>query len=151
MTGEFCDVKHVEKRAKSSPANSPSGLWSEESVTWGSCTAGRASGGLGNLCSGLDLRMLMAVCLMEWLTMGFWMVTNADCWEMQEGKHGRTRLWLSSRSSCFCLPCPYIIQCLTSLVFPASVLSITTTGKTIIYTELGFCKESRVSVDNLTS
>lgn len=133
MTGA---VKHREEGIASSPVNGPLGLWSEERVAGGGCVVRGPSGSLSNHCSGQELIMLVAVCLMEWLTMGFWMGTNAGCWEMQ----GWKALWDSAHDAlCFCLPCTYIILCLTSLFFPASVLSITT-GNTIIWAELHFCR-----------
>lgn len=134
MTGA---VKHREEWMASSPVNGPPGLWSEERVAGGGCVVRRPSGSLSNHCSGQELTALMAVCLMEELAVGFWMGTSADCWEMQ----GREALRdLAHDALCFCLPCTYIIQCLTSLFFPASVLSITATGNSIIWTQLCFCR-----------
>lgn len=47
-------------------------------VQQGEATAGGGSGGSGNHCNGLGLTACRAE-FVEWLTMGFWMATNADC------------------------------------------------------------------------
>lgn len=88
----------------------------------------------------------------EGLTVGFRMATSADGWKAY-GKRKNCKPHQGRGSRCLALvpACVYIIRHSPSPSSPASVWSVTTTGKTIICMLLHFCREPSVPVDNLTS
>lgn len=61
---------------------------------------------VGNQCSGLGLHRAVWRSSVEWLIMGCWMATNADCWEMyRKGLQDSPAAGIARPSSCACPGC----------------------------------------------